>query len=138
MKFRSRYLHRTSARAARAGRLPAMAETKRTLLERLAAGLARVEPLLNRLEGLGVQILTGVTMANQALETLITQLNEATNLIAARIERLTTSLQDVATPEQLAELSALQAQLTALGQDPTNPVPIPTPEPAPEPAPAAG
>jgi hypothetical protein len=99
-----------------------MAETKRTLLERIDERLAR-------LESLGTQILTGVTMANQALENLITQLNDATNLIAARIERLTTSLQDVATPEQLAELAALQTQLVALGQDPANPVP--TPEPAP-------
>lgn len=113
-----------------------MPETKRTLLERVDATLARIEPLLARLEGLGMQILTGVTMANQALENLITQIDGATNAIAARIDRLTTDLQNVATPEQIAELTTLRDQLVALGQDPANPVPTPEPSPAPEPAPA--
>ncbi len=108
-----------------------MSETKRTLLERIDARLARIEPLLMRLEGLGVQILTGVTMANQALENLITQINDATNTIATRIDRLTTDLQNVATPEQIAELTALRDQLVVLGQDPANPVPQPTPAPEP-------
>lgn len=112
-----------------------MPETKRTLLERIDERLARVEPLLHRLEALGVQILTGVTMANQALENLITQINDATNAIAARIDRLTNDLQNVATPEQLTELTALRDQLVALGQDPANPVP--TPAPTPEPAPVS-
>ena len=107
-----------------------MAETKRTILERIDARLTLVEAqvaqlltALAQLTVLGNEIKQGVIMANQALTDLTVQLNDATNAVSARIDRLITGLQDVATPAQLAELGALRDHLTALGQDPVNPIP---------------
>lgn len=56
---------------------------------------------------------------------LIAAFNDGTNAVAARIDRLTASLGNNATPEQLAELTAISAHLKELGQDPANPVPTP-------------
>jgi hypothetical protein len=93
-----------------------MAETKRTILERLDQTTGQI---LARLETVSI----GVAMANTQLTNLTQQLDVATNLIADRIGALTTSLEGVATPEQLAELGAIRDRLTVLGQDPNNPIP---------------
>lgn len=63
-------------------------------------------------------------MAN-AIDDLVTSLNDNTNLVAARIDRLITAVGNNVTPEQLAELTAISDHLKALGQDPANPVPTP-------------
>lgn len=128
-----------------------MAETKRTLLERCDARILAIEGQLATitslimqssfaveqglasLHQLGQNILNGVTMGNAALDALITALDTATNAIAARIAALTSALANVATPEQLAELTSIQTHLAALGADPSNPVPDPTPVPVPDP-----
>lgn len=117
-----------------------MAESKRTLLERsthnqtfMLGILTEIRDRLRALEGLGHQLLTlsqqtkaGITMANQAITDLNAQFNDATNAIAARIDRLIAGLTNQVSPEQIAELTAIKDHLVALGQDPANPVPPPT------------
>lgn len=67
-------------------------------------------------------------MASQ-LDTLIQSLNDNTNAVSARSDKLISELGDAATPEQIAELQAVSDHLKALGQDPENPVPA-APAPA--------
>lgn len=114
-----------------------MAETKRTILERLDQGAgalrAQLEALTATVSGLRellvqvaadvIQVKNGVTMANAQITQLISDFNSETNAIGARIDRLIAGLTDVATPEQVAELRALSDRLTTLGQDPTTPIP---------------
>jgi len=67
------------------------------------------------------------------LEDLVTALNDETNAVAARIDKLTQDLKDAIRngqapkAETLGALSAISDRLKALGQDPANPIP-PNPE----------
>lgn len=67
-------------------------------------------------------------MATQ-LDTLIQALNDNTNAVAARLDKLIAEVGDTVTPAQLTELQAVSDHLKALGQDPQNPVPTPPPAP---------
>lgn len=115
-----------------------MAETKRTLLERIDRNTGLTANLLTTIRDQQAELLRlgnlileiarqtkdGVTMANQALTDLITQFNTETNDIQARIDRLLSEIQNnTVSPEQLTELQAISTRLGVLGQDPTNPIP---------------
>lgn len=71
-------------------------------------------------------------------ESLRKAMDEETTAVAARIDKLTEGLKNSMTDEEVEELKAgfgaLSNRLTALGQDPNNPVPPPPPAP-PVPAP---
>lgn len=102
-------------------------EPKRTLLERIDATVQRLNEdvalMRQQFDSRFATLTQELTVANAALAALITQLNDETNQIQSRIDRLIAGLQDVATPEQLAELTAISGRLTVLGQDPSNPIP---------------
>lgn len=121
-----------------------MAETKRTLLERIDRNTCLTVNLLTTIRDQQVELLSlgnrtleiarqtknGITMANQALTDLIAQFNIETNDIQARIDRLLAEIQsnqsNTVSPEQIVELQALSTRLGGLGQDPSNPIPTPT------------
>lgn len=66
-------------------------------------------------------------MANK-LDDVITALNDNTNAVSARLDKLLAELAasgDAPTPEQIASLQAISDHLKALGADPSNPVPTP-------------
>jgi hypothetical protein len=56
------------------------------------------------------------------IDDLITQINDATNAIAAKITRIQQAI-EAGDGSAAARLQPLADQLTALGQDPSNPVP---------------
>lgn len=64
------------------------------------------------------------------LDDVISDINEATDEVAARIDRLTSTISTGMTAEEVAAaragFAAISDRLHGLGQDPTNPVP---PEP---------
>lgn len=104
-------------------------EPKRTLLERIDATVAKLNADVEEMrQQFGARLTTltqELTVANAALAALITQLNDETNQIQARIDALIAGLQNVATPEQIADLQAISGRLAVLGQDPVNPIPTP-------------
>lgn len=115
-----------------------MAETRRTLLERidinLLSTLSVVRSCARRIEdllALGAEIKqlvndtkAGIIMANEQVEALIAQFNQATNDIAARLATLAARLAGTVTPEEIAELTAIKDRLAALGADPSDPIPV--------------
>ena len=67
------------------------------------------------------------------LDDLISSLNDNTNAVAARLDKLGTELAaagQAPTEAQLGELQAISDHLKALGADPANPVPAPAPAPS--------
>ena len=66
------------------------------------------------------------------LEDIVTALDEATNAVAARIDKLSADLQaniadgKAPAPETMEALAAISARLKSLGADPSAPIP---PEP---------
>lgn len=92
-------------------------------LDDVMAVLGRIELRLNQHGGLLNRLITGEQLMGTQLDTLITNLNDNTNAVAARIDRLIAQLGDVVSPTQLAELQAVSDHLKTLGQDPGNPVP---------------
>ena len=77
------------------------------------------------------------TKIMSALEDLTTAINNETNVLATKLTALQTSLAAAIAAGQApsaADIAALQAvsdRLTALGADPSNPIPAPVPAPAP-------
>lgn len=72
----------------------------------------------------------GVLMAvSQDIKDLCAQLDTATNAVAAEIQSLMDQISNGVSPTDAvdikARLGALKDRLTALGQDPNNPVPTP-------------
>jgi len=89
--------------------------------------LARIERVLDELLRKEHKIMS-------QLSDLITALNDNTNLVAAKLDKLAAELAAAGTaptPEQLAQLQGISDHLKALGSDPANPVPAPAPEPTP-------
>lgn len=76
-----------------------------------------------------------MTQDFQDMEGLVSAMNDATNAIAAKIQALIDKLAGAAdggltadeTAQVKAQLGTLKDQLTALGADPSNPVPEPPP-----------
>ena len=70
-------------------------------------------------------ITEGFKLMADTINDLITSLNDNTNLVAARIDRLIAALPvgTVVTADQVAQLQAVSDHLKALGSDPANPVP---------------
>lgn len=92
----------------------------REMTERLFELELKVELLSRRLEDIGMAVA-------QELEALRVAVDNATNAVAARIDKLVQGLKNSMTDAELAAVKAgFQAEidrLTALGQDPNNPVP---------------
>lgn len=61
------------------------------------------------------------------LSDLVTQINDETNAIAARIDSLLAGQDD---PAAIAQLTAISARLKTLGANPQQPIPPPVPAPA--------
>jgi hypothetical protein len=68
-------------------------------------------------------LLERIHLMATTLADLIATLKTNTDAVSARLDRLVASLQNVATPDQLAELQALSDHMAAMGTDPANPVP---------------
>lgn len=85
------------------------------------------EEILSRLQQLKIQGETIMGQLAQDFEALRVAMNDATNTVAARIDRLTAGIKNSMTDEEVAALKAgFQAEsdrLNTLGQDPVNPVP---------------
>jgi ABC-type transporter Mla subunit MlaD len=85
-------------------------------LERIVRRIRRVEEILNQI---------GVTVSEAT--DLLSQINDETNAVSARIDDLVNQLanQSDASPEVLQGLRDASARLQALAADPNNPVPAP-------------
>lgn len=92
----------------------------REMTERLLALEIRIEELSRQLEEFSMAV-------SQELKDMTKKIDDATNAIAARItdlmSKITNSMTDAEKAEVLAGLQAEVDRLTALGQDPNNPVP---------------
>lgn len=88
---------------------------------------AQLDTILYLLKGLKAQG-RNIMSAADDIKILVTDLNAATNEVAARIQVLTDQLAAGGTPQELADIKAALAaeiaRLKALGQDPNNPVPV--------------
>lgn len=102
-------------------------------LDDVMAALSRIELRLTQQEAALGRLVAGENLMATQLDTLIQSLNDNTNAVSARIDRLVATIgnqDNQVTPAELAELQALSDHLKALGQDPQNPVP-PVPPQAP-------
>lgn len=86
------------------------------------AALERIEAAVSQLKEKVMGLATDMT-------NLIKAVDDATNTVAARIDRLssriTNSMSDAEVADIKAQLAAESTRLTTLGQDPQNPVPVP-------------
>lgn len=96
-------------------------------LDDVMATLSRIELRLNQHGATLQRLVSGENLMASQLDAFIAALNDNTNAVSARIDRLIAQLGNVVTPAQLTELQAVSDHLKALGQDPTNPVPTPPP-----------
>jgi hypothetical protein len=95
--------------------------------QRLEADLAEIKDSINLLR-------KGNRLTMAALDDLITALNDNTNAVGTRLDKLTAEIAAAGaapTPAQLAELQAVADHLKALGADPANPVPAAPPPSSP-------
>ncbi len=95
-------------------------------LDDIMKKLTAIELRQNHHTALLGAIITGEQIVATQLDQIITDLNDNTNAVSARIDRLTAAIQNqgnTITPDQLAELQAVSDHLKTLGQDPANPVP---------------
>jgi hypothetical protein len=86
--------------------------------------MTALEDRLTLLEAQGAALMA----RQQDVDRIITDLNAATNEIAADLERLRGDVvANTVTDASIATLDGIVARLQALGQDPENPVPAPAP-----------
>jgi len=117
--------------------MPWWTSRRRKYEQQVLARLTEIEETLAGIAAALRNLNQGLVTVNQQIDDIIKTLNDNTNAVAAKVDKLTAELANAVTPDQLASLQAVADHLRALGADPSNPVPAPAPAATVAPAPAA-